>query len=322
MRADRLVSILMLLQARGKMTTYVLAEELEVSRRTILRDVDALSGAGIPIYSEGGHGGGIALDEQYRVSLTGLKAAEVRALFVAQDSQLLRDLGLDTEATQAFLKLSAALPSLHSQTATHIRQRIHIDAAWWWWQGTQGGASLELLLKAVTEDHPIDVTYQRHDGQVSERRLEPYGLVAKGGVWYLVAAQAGAYRTYRVSRLQNVKVLDETFTRTPDFEVARYWRTQSAEFVSSVPFYGFTLRVHQSRMDFVRWYTPGTHEMMGLPEGEWLTIRFNVASFESALMVLFGLGAFAEVVEPEALKTEMRERARALLAREEGRIEY
>jgi predicted DNA-binding transcriptional regulator YafY len=317
MRADRLVSIMMLLRARGKMTTYALAEELEVSRRTILRDVDALSGAGIPVYSEGGHGGGIALDEQYRLSLTGLKEAEVRALFVAQDTQLMRDLGLDTEATQAFLKLSAALPSLHHQTASHIRQRIHIDAAWWWWQGTQGVGFLEPLLQAVIDEHPIDVTYQRHDGRVAERRLEPYGLVAKGGIWYLVAAHDGEFRTYRVSRLQEVVVSEGTFARQADFEVATYWREQSATFINSVPFYHFTLRVHQSRMDFVRWYTPGTHETIGVADGEWLTVRFQVSNLESALMVVFGLGGMAKVVEPRELKLEMRERARALLAQEQ-----
>jgi predicted DNA-binding transcriptional regulator YafY len=315
MRADRLVSIMMLLQARGKMTTYALAEELEVSRRTILRDVDALSSAGIPIYSEGGHGGGITLDEQYRVSLTGLKAAEVRALFVAQDSQLLRDLGLGAEATQAFLKLSAALPSLHTQSANHIRQRIHIDAAWWWWQGTQGAAFLEELLKAVIEEHSIQVTYQRHDGQVVERKLEPYGLVAKGGIWYLVAAHDGTFRTYRVSRLQTMVLLDDKFVREPNFEVATYWRDHSTRFLRSVPSYRFTLRVHRGQMDFVRWYTPGTHTIMGLPDREWVTVQFHVSTFESALMVVFGLGTGAEVVEPEELKTEMLKRVRELLER-------
>ncbi len=315
MRADRLVSILMLLQARGKMTTYALAEALEVSRRTILRDIDVLSSTGIPIYSEGGHGGGIALDEHYRLSLTGLKEAEVRALFVAQDSQLMRDLGLGAEATQAFLKLSAALPSLHSRTAAHIRQRIHIDAAWWWWQGTGGTVFLEPLLKAVTGDHRIHVTYQRHDGEVSERQLEPYGLVAKGGLWYLVATHAGEFRSYRVSRFHHVTVLDDIFERMPDFDVARHWREQSSEFIGSVTFYRFTVRVHHSKMDFVRWYTPGTHETVGLPGGGWLTVRFNVASFESALMVLFGLGEDGDVVEPEELRTGLRERAKALLER-------
>lgn len=313
MRADRLVSIMMLLQAGGKMTTSTLASELEVSRRTILRDIDALSGAGIPIYSEGGHGGGVALDEHYRVSLTGLKEAEVRALFVAQDSQLLRDLGLGAEATQAFLKLSAALPSLHHQTAAHIRQRIHIDSAWWWWQGTQGSAFLEPLLKAVTEEKMIQVTYQRHDGSISGQRLQPYGLVAKGGIWYLVAAREDEFRSYRVSRFHEVRVLAESFARIADFEVAEYWQRQSARFLDTISLYSFTLRIHQSRMNFVRWHTPGTHDIVGLPDGEWLTVRFQLSNLESAAMVVFGLGNFAEVVEPAELRQEVRARAMALV---------
>src|SRR5262245_47693068 len=132
MRADRLLSIMMLLQNRGKTTAQTLAREMGVSRRTILRDIDALSFAGIPIYAEGGHGGGIALDENYRLSLTGLKEAEVRALFVSNDSRLLSDIGLGQAAESTLPKLFAMLPELHKQAVERIRQRVHIDPLWWW----------------------------------------------------------------------------------------------------------------------------------------------------------------------------------------------
>src|SRR5512136_2552474 len=127
MRADRLLALMLLLQTRGKMTAQALAEELGVSRRTILRDVDALSFAGIPVYSEGGHGGGITLDEHYRTTLTGLNRLEVQSLFVASNDRALRDVGLGDAAERLLLKLLAALPQTHHSTADHIRQRLMID---------------------------------------------------------------------------------------------------------------------------------------------------------------------------------------------------
>src|SRR5512145_2028347 len=132
MRADRLITLIMRLQTRGKVTAQTLAAELGVSRRTILRDVEALSAAGIPIYTEGGHGGGIALDENYRLSLTGLKESEVHSLFISGNNQLLNDIGLGEAAENTLLKLFAALPALHRPSVDHIRQRIHIDPLWWW----------------------------------------------------------------------------------------------------------------------------------------------------------------------------------------------
>ena len=132
MRADRLLALMMLLQTRGKMTTQSLADELAVSRRTILRDVNALSYAGVPIYTEGGHGGGVALDEHYRTTLTGLHTAEVQALFIANNRAVLDDVGLNDAAEQLLLKLLAALPAAHHLTVDHIRQRLMIDPTWWW----------------------------------------------------------------------------------------------------------------------------------------------------------------------------------------------
>src|SRR5690606_34139 len=132
MRADRLLAIILLLQTRGKMTAQALADELEVSRRTILRDLDALSAAGVPIYAEGGHGGGITLDENYKVTLTGLKEAEVRSLFLSSNARLLADIGLGEAAESTLLKLLAALPVPHQPSVDHIRQRILIDPVWWW----------------------------------------------------------------------------------------------------------------------------------------------------------------------------------------------
>src|SRR5262245_7324827 len=207
MRADRLLSLVMLLQTRGKMTTAVLAHELNVSRRTILRDIDALSYAGIPIYADGGHGGGVTLDENYRLSLTGLNESEVRTLFIASNDKLLKDVGLDQAAESTLLKLFAALPALHQPSVDEIRQRIHIDPLWWW-HDFQPMPFWDELQQVVYEDRCIHVVYETYNGQVDERLMEPYSLVAKASLWYLIAKRDGELRMYRVSRFHSVELLD------------------------------------------------------------------------------------------------------------------
>src|SRR5215217_2020463 len=150
MRADRLVAIMLLLQTRGKMKASSLATELSVSRRTILRDIEALSIAGVPVYAEGGHGGGIALDEQYRTNLTGLHEEEARTLFLASNEKVFKQLKLGEAAERSLLKLIAALPPRHQAAVQHIRQRILIDPAWWW-QDNHSPEFWEQLQQAVYE---------------------------------------------------------------------------------------------------------------------------------------------------------------------------
>ncbi len=311
MRADRLLAITMLLQTRGKMTAEALAEELGVSRRTILRDIDALSFAGIPIYTEGGHGGGIALDENYRLSLTGLKESEVHSLFISGNNQLLNDIGLGEAAENTLLKLFAALPALHRPSVDHIRQRIHIDPLWWW-QDAEPLPFWAELQQAVYEDRPIQVIYQNFSGAVAERILEPYSLVAKASSWYLIAKREGELRTYRVSRLQQVKVLDGHFQRPPDFDLAQYWKEHAQDFVTAISEYSFTLRINAEHMNFVKWLMTGRYEVLDASEEDgWLTIRFWVESADLAKMLVFGLGAEnVHIVEPDGLRAAVLESAR------------
>ncbi len=226
MRADRLLSIILLLQTRGKMTAKTLAEELEVSRRTILRDITALSFSGVPVYSEGGHGGGIALVEEYRTTLTGLNKFEVQSLFVANNNDALRDVGLGDAGERLLLKLLAALPNTHHSTADHIRQRLMIDPTWWWHDASIS-PFWDDIQKAVYEDRLIEVEYENFDGKITERLLAPYSLVCKSSVWYLLAERDKELRTYRVTRIHSVHLLDRSFSRRPDFDLPTYWRAQA-----------------------------------------------------------------------------------------------
>jgi predicted DNA-binding transcriptional regulator YafY len=314
MRADRLLAMMMLLQSRGKMTAHVLAEELGVSQRTILRDVEALSIAGIPIYAEGGHGGGIALDENYRTSLTGLKEDEVRALFVSSSGSLLRDIGLGEAVESTLRKLAAALPERYQPAVEAMRQRIYLDPVWWW-HDAQPLPFWKELQQAVFEDRRIHAVYERYSGEVVERILEPYSLVAKSAIWYVVARHDGAFRIYRASRFHSVTLLDAHFQRLPDFDLAAFWREYLQQFGETLSEYPFTLRIHSSRMNFVRWLTSGRCHIVEPPGDDgWLTARIHLESLDLAKMLVFGLGAQAVVLEPPELQEAVLNTAREILA--------
>lgn len=318
MRADRLLSILLLLQTRGKMTASQLAEELEVSRRTILRDVDALSSAGVPVYASGGHGGGIGLDEQYRTSLTGLNEVEIQTLFIASSPALLHDIGLGRAVKSSRLKLSAALPRRHQDMATHIQQRIYIDPSWWW-HDARPLPFWQELQQAVFNDRMIHTLYSRADGKVTERWLEPYSLVAKGSLWYLIARRDGEFRLYRVSRFQQVTLLESTFTRAADFDLETHWQSQSNAFIDTLREYAFSLRVRAGRVNFIQGLMPGRYRITEPDRGDgWLTLYFEVESVELARMLVFELGHDAQVIEPHSLWESVLRMAREIVEHEAG----
>jgi predicted DNA-binding transcriptional regulator YafY len=313
MRADRLLSIVMLLQTRGKMTARALSQELEVSQRTILRDIDALSTAGVPVYAEGGHGGGIALDENYRTTLTGLKESEIRSLFISGNAKLLRDIGLGEAAESSLLKLSAALPLAHQPSVEHIRQRILIDPLWWWHE-SQPRPFWSELQQAVYEDRRVRAIYENYNGEIVERVLEPYSLVAKASLWYLVAKRDGELRTYRISRFHDVVLLDMHFQREENFDLAKYWQDHAQEFVAAASDYGFTLRLHSSRLNLVRGLTPGRHRIIDAPDDdEWVTVQLQMESPELAKILSVGLGKQAMVVEPPELRAAVLNTAREIM---------
>lgn len=313
MRADRLLSLMLLLQAHGKMTTRALAQELEVSQRTILRDIDALSTAGIPIYAEGGHGGGVMLDEHYRLSLHGLKQEEVRTLFVSGFAALLDDIGLHHNAESTLLKIFAGLPALHQQAAEQFRQRIHIDPVWWVREAEQT-PFWDVLQRAVYEDICIQTHYEDHSGAARERTLEPYSLVAKAGVWYLVARREGEFRTYRVSRFQQVTLLQRHFERLADFDLAAFWREHTAQMQANVTRFTCTLRLKREGLPFLKSFLPGNAEILDQSEdGDWLRVRVQLAALESAKMLVFGLNGQASVVDPPELHEAVMQSAREML---------
>lgn len=303
MRADRLLSILLLLQANRRMTAGTLARRLEVSPRTIHRDMEALSAAGVPVYAERGTGGGWVLPETYRTNLPGLTEAEAQAVVLAGPPRLLADLGLSAASNAAWIKLLAALPEISRRTAEHARQRIHVDLAGW--RGSRDAAPfLPVLQDAVWRDRRLRLVYQRADGTGTERVVDPLGLVAKGRLWYLIAAVEGEVRTYRASRVQAAEVLDEPSMRQPEFDLAAYWAASSSGFVAALPRYPIVARVAPEvlrQLEGVGLYAQ-VERVEGADGRGWPVVHVLLETPEQACVYVLTFGTRLEVLEPRELR--------------------
>ena len=313
MRASRLVQLLLFLQTRGRTTAAVLAGELEVSERTIHRDVDALSAAGVPIYAERGPHGGIQLIDGYRTRLTGLTGDEAEALFLSGLPGPAAELGLGTVVAAARLKILAALPSELRVRASRLVERFHLDAAGWF-HASEEVPHLAALADAVWESRRLKITYGRGDREV-ERSLEPLGLVLKAGVWYLVASSEGGVRTYRVSRIRSVVSTQEPVARPADFDLAAYWAESISAYEREAPRITVTIRLDPAVMGVLADAVGGqaVRQAETIPADDpdgWVHLRVTADWPEEVPARLIGLGGRAEILDPP----EVRDRA-IILAR-------
>jgi predicted DNA-binding transcriptional regulator YafY len=312
LRAERLIALLLILQNRGKRTCRALAEELEVSRRTVLRDVDALSSAGIPVMAEGGRGGGVWLDEAYRSSLTGFSEAELRALLIGGDAALSDDLGLGEAFSLGRLKLRASLPRRYEDALESIRRKILIDSRWWWNEETES-AFLRPLQEAVLKDAVVEAEYERYDGSSAGGRIEAYGLVAKAGLWYFVGRREGEYRSFRASRFRSLRDTGRRFVRDTSFNLEEWWARSAESFVREFSAYRFVIALPEERLRFVRWIAPGRVEVRGphVPREGWVEAEIGLDSELYAELLILGLDAECRILEPRALAEAVVARARA-----------
>jgi predicted DNA-binding transcriptional regulator YafY len=306
MRADRLLSILMLLQIRGHMTAHELAQRLEVSERTIYRDIEALSVAGVPVYAERGPGGGCMLAEGYRTNLTGLTEPEVRTLFLPGMSAALADLGVSKALEAAMLKLLAALPIAQRRDAERVRQRLYMDAVGWF-QPNEAVPFLQTLQEAVWRDRKVQIIYRKKNGEVSERLVDPLALVTKAGIWYMIAVSHDELRVFRVSRVLEAMLTDEPCQRPADFDLEKFWATWSAELQVKAPGYSVTVRVSPTFVPILPQILGETvHTLIEnadpLDKEGWITISLTFGSFEGARSYILGFGTMAEVLEPQELR--------------------
>ncbi|WP_113704904.1 helix-turn-helix transcriptional regulator [Nonomuraea lactucae] len=313
MRASRLLSLLLLLQARGRMTATELAEELEVSVRTVYRDVEALSAAGVPVYADRGPAGGYQLLDGYRTRLTGLTAEEASSLFLAGLPGPAAELGLAEFAANAELKLLAALPPEPRSHASRMRERFLLDVPGWY-RSADDVPRLGEVADAVWELRPLRMTYRRWGSQEVERVVHPYGLVLKGGSWYLVAAPPGGDpRTYRVSRILTLATLPGRFERPPGFDLSAFWHAYAREFRERMYTGEAVIRLAPEQEPLLA-YTMG-HDVVtaalaaaGEPDAEgWRTLTVPVESLGQACWLLLRMGARLEVLGPPELREMMVE---------------
>lgn len=310
------MALLFTLQTRRAATVAELADALEVSPRTMYRDIAALQAAGVPLWTEPGRHGGVRLVEGWRTRVDGMTSREAVALFAMGAPQALAQLGLGSAVAAAHAKLAASLPAHLRDQAQHLAQRFLLDAPQWF-RAEDDAGHLTVLARAVWEQRRLHIGYRRSDRTV-HRDISPLGLVLKAGVWYLVAQVDDTVRTYRVGRVIEAKTLDDTFTRPPDFDLASWWRRSSARFEQSV--WQGTLRIRLSRSG-VR-FLPSVLEFEtavaaldragpAAADG-WTEVDLPLQAPEIAAHQLLGLGPDVEVLEPPEVRAKFAEYARRM----------
>lgn len=320
MRASRLLTIMMLLQTRGRLSAEVLAEELEVSVRTIYRDVDQLSASGVPIYAETGRSGGFELLEGWRTRLTGLTAPEAQAMFLSGLPGPAAELGLGEAVANAELKLLATLPADWQREATRISARFHLDPRGWF-QPAEEADYLKTIADAVWSERRIEIRYESWRAIV-DRTLDPLGLVLKGGHWYMVAMREGVARTYRLSNIRSLTTRDDHFQRPQDFDLPAYWADSMTRFAQDI--YVGTAELRASELGLTRLKDMSPTVKSAIEAQDWpveadgwsrLTIPVEDLSFSTR--ELSKIGPEIEILSPPDLRaglTDIANRMAALYA--------
>jgi predicted DNA-binding transcriptional regulator YafY len=310
-RADRLLSLLSLLQAHGRMSAHALAGRLEVSERTVYRDMEALSAAGVPVYTERGRGGGCVLMPGFRTDVSGLTTGEARALFTFTG----RGLGMDAELRGALSKLLARLPQEQRSAVDRASTSVVVDPHGWM-REQESPPHLPLVQEAVWQHVRLRMSYR---DSADDRVVDPYGLVAKAGVWYLIAAQGGEPRLYRASRIVAARLLDEPADQPEGLDVEALWsqlRSRVEDRPGRVP---VSLRVKESiaervvRVSRPQLTEPGPDPLPAAVDG-WVSVELIYAASGAAAGVLAGFGADVVVTGPEEVCTRLRDIGRALVA--------
>jgi predicted DNA-binding transcriptional regulator YafY len=313
-KSDRLLSVLLLMQARGRVTERELAERLEVSQRTIHRDLEALSASRVPVVALRGSQGGWELDKGWRTQVPGLDEAELRALLMAQP-RVVGNARLAAAAESALNKLMAALPGPMREHAAAMRERLHVDPTGWWESG-EDLSMLPIVQDAVSRQRQLAFDYVRGDGQRSARTVDPLGMVAKGTIWYLVARGASGLRTFRVSRISGATVLAGGFERPAKFDLAAYWAHTTAELVGRRKPFSVVLALSPAAVQTLapRCPTSPVPPPKGsgpFPDG-WLTVRAEFDDEHFARFVVLGLGTRVQPIEPAEFRQAIQDEARAV----------
>ena len=302
MRADRLVATLLFLQSRGRVTASEVADELEVSIRTARRDLEALSIAGIPVYSQAGRGGGWSLVGGARTDLSGLTAAEARTLFLVAGPSS----AVTPEAKAALRKLVQALPETFRAEAEKAASAIVLDPASWGGTAPAPPPHLGDLQQAVVQGVQVRLGYRDRDGAVTDRTVHPLGLVAKGSTWYLVAGTDAGLRTFRVWRVHSVELTDEPVVRPPDFDLAKTWEGVVATLDELRSAVRVRAVVEPSAVGWLRSHFGAARIAASDPlEDGRIPVEIGFPESYRPAMELAGYGAVLEVLDPPEVRHEL-----------------
>jgi predicted DNA-binding transcriptional regulator YafY len=312
-RADRLLTILMYLQAEEKITAAELAHRLEVSERTIYRDMDALNMTGVPIYADSGSGGGFSLPSNYQVQLNGLTTSEIHALFLNMSNQVFQQLGIDQSLQSALLKLLNSLPSPNKDDVAWIQNRVYLDTDKWS-PFKENIQFLQAAQQSIWQEKQVMMTYLSTTGEQLKRKIHPYGLVAKAGIWSVVCGEEDQITVYRLSKIQSFDILNDKFIRPQEFELAAFWKSWVQQYELNRTSYLVVLEVSQN-------YIPHLSQVIGetimqqvqqqksLAHPGWLTVTLSFKNKEEALRYVLPLGTHVMVTEPIELRESIKKYA-------------
>lgn len=315
MRADRLLSILMMLQLRNRTTAGELAEQLGVSERTIYRDIEALEHVGVPVFTDRGRSGGLSVMGDYQTRLTGLSGLEAEALPFSEIGVAASALGLGSAAQAAKLKVFASLPAVGRERAVRASERFHLDPAEWYQRPPTPGC-LKPLAAAVWADRAVAIDYESWHGR-KVRVIEPLGLVLKAGAWYVVAPNKKRYAIYRVESICAIRILENRKVNRRKFHLAQVWQQEVSRFEASLRRGRATVRVRETAMSRINRLGADAAETIRAAKpdaGGWRTATIWIESLQHAAGLLLGFDAEIEVLSPETLRQDLAMRAQRVAA--------
>lgn len=314
MRADRLISILIILKNRGKMSTNELANELEVTNRTIHRDMESLISAGIPIESIRGKQGGWRILDNWSSKLSWLKNAEVQSLLAPYPNRVLKDLGINDDFSKARSKLLASFSHTHNQESIKLWDRIYIDDSTWRDENEEHDFLSEIK-EAIFQSKKLSILYKKYDGSMDERVIDPLGMVSKGDKWYLVALKESNFRNYRISRIESATILNMEFDYPINFSLESYWKESKREFVQSLPKFLVKVEVHPSivsRLSFSGRFVEVKQQETAISTG-WNTMNLTFNSEQEAIDFIFSFGDKIRITDPIYIKDIILKKAYELI---------
>lgn len=314
MRADRLLTMMLLLQKNKRMTAQDLAEELEVSLSTIYRDINALSVAGIPVYAQPGTNGGVFIEEGFRASLTDLSQNQILALFMAinTNAKSLADIGMEQTTKLALLKVFNTLPLSHQHEVRRTQQRFYIDSDGWFNLGDES-QYLDVIQHAVWQDQQLELVYQSYDTSPYELIVDAYALVSKADKWYLVGRkESGDYRIYRLTRIIQVGISDNVFERDPSFDLTAYWQASRNNFRQEIadefPTYPVELSVDSTAYWYLIRVLEGRFQQTSPPDANrWCRISVQFHTECEAKAHTLAMATHVKIISPANLRNQMRQ---------------